>query len=260
MIELMHTSLASHQIHAKTVVTAGGPFSNHLAATAAFCQKHQMECFGIIRGESNAKKSHTLAFCESKGMKLTYVDRTTYGLLNAHSAAQLLPIRNDKLIFIPAGGFDPLGVEGAMIMAEKVMKENPTHIIMSMGTGTTIAGCIKKAPAATTIIGVSALKGMNDWKERWDFLLQNQAYHIPTIWNDEHEGGYAKYNPQLLDFMNSFYLETGITTDFVYTGKMMKAVYHQLSLQYFKKNSKIICIHTGGLQGNLSLTSDSLTF
>ena len=250
----------SLQIHGKTVVTAGGAFSNHLAATAAFCQQQQLKCVGIIRGEKGKNPSHTLEFCESKGMQLIFVDRSTYQTLNKDSVAQILYTDNTNLIFIPAGGYDPLGVEGAKIMADKVMKENPTHIILSMGTGTTMAGFIKNVPSSTQLIGVSALKGMNDWKERWNLLLNNNSSPLPEIWNEDHEGGYAKHNPQLLNFMNTFYAETNIPTDFVYTAKMMKAVYQKLSEHYFNKNSKIICIHTGGLQGNLSLSSESLIF
>jgi 1-aminocyclopropane-1-carboxylate deaminase/D-cysteine desulfhydrase-like pyridoxal-dependent ACC family enzyme len=129
-----------------------------------------------------------------------------------------------------------------------------------MGTGTTMAGFALANEKGIELIGVSALKGMNDWNDRFKYLSLKENHIKPIIWDNFHCGGYAKYNDELIDTMNQLYTNHNIETDFVYTGKMMSAVFHQIEKGYFKAGSKIICIHTGGLQGNKGLDSNLLRF
>ena len=77
---------------------------------------------------------------------------------------------------------------------------------------------------------------------------------------DYHFGGFAKKTPALIDFMNKFFEEQNIPLDFVYTGKMMFGVTDLIRNNYFPRLAKILCIHTGGLQGNLSLPAGTLSF
>jgi len=53
----------------------------------------------------------------------------------------------------------------------------------------------------------------------------------------------------LIQFLNSFYSQTAIPLDPVYTGKMVFGVLDLIQNGYFPPNSKILMIHTGGLQG-----------
>jgi 1-aminocyclopropane-1-carboxylate deaminase/D-cysteine desulfhydrase-like pyridoxal-dependent ACC family enzyme len=73
-------------------------------------------------------------------------------------------------------------------------------------------------------------------------------------------GGYAKHNPDLINFMNGFYRKTGIPSDFVYTGKLFFAVTDLVQKDYFPPGSRVLVIHSGGLQGNRSLPEASLLF
>ena len=64
-----------------------------------------------------------------------------------------------------------------------------------------------------------------------------------------HFGGYAKFTGELIHFINAFREQHSIALDPVYTGKMMYGIFDQIRKGYFKKGSKIIAVHTGGLQG-----------
>ena len=163
-------------------------------------------------------------------------------------------------LFIPEGGFGETGAVGASDMSTYFSHLNPTHIIVPVGTATTLAGLMHSADKSTNIIGVSVLKGFTDIYERLSAMLQNPAFNQLTIWDDFHFGGYAKYNNELLDFMNDLYRAHKIPTDFVYTGKMMYALMIKIKSGYFKKGSRIVMIHTGGLQGNLSLPAGTLMY
>ncbi|MES1221754.1 MAG: 1-aminocyclopropane-1-carboxylate deaminase, partial [Bacteroidota bacterium] len=81
-----------------------------------------------------------------------------------------------------------------------------------------------------------------------------------SVIHEYHFGGYGKSNPDLIRFMNEFYSQTGIPTDFVYTGKMMYGVYDLAARNYFPSGSRILIIHSGGLQGNNSLPDGTLIF
>jgi 1-aminocyclopropane-1-carboxylate deaminase len=145
-------------------------------------------------------------------------------------------------------------------MYDLIKNESPTHILMAMGTGTTMAGFMMANPDNVELIGVSVLKGMEDWDVRFQYLLKANFCKRPVIWDNYHCGGYAKYDTSLITMMNDLYNTHDIKTDFVYTGKMMMAVFQELKNGYFNPGSKIICVHTGGLQGNLSLSPDLLSF
>lgn len=244
----------------KNMVTSGGAYSNHLSASAYYCKINNIRCFGIVRGEDSITSSHTLDFCRDQGMQITFCNRTNFRELNEHSAAAMLNLLESDMLYVPSGGFHPLGAAGAEIMFDLINPYSPTHIVLAMGTGTTMAGFVLANKNEVELIGVSALKGMSDWNERFNYLLMKDDFNKPIIWDNYHCGGYGKYDNALLQSMNNLYKNHNIETDFVYTGKMMSAVLHQIEQGYFKPGSKVICIHTGGLQGNKGLGTKMLAF
>ena len=135
-----------------------------------------------------------------------------------------------------------------------------THICCPVGTATTMAGLVKSARGNQKIIGFSALKSLSDFERRINFLLNNAAQENYTLISDYTFGGFAKKNEILILFMNNFYSDFAIPTDFVYTGKMMFGIFDLIEKNYFKPGDKVLCIHTGGLQGNVSLPAGTLNF
>jgi 1-aminocyclopropane-1-carboxylate deaminase len=66
---------------------------------------------------------------------------------------------------------------------------------------------------------------------------------------DYHFGGYAKIDKQLLNFVYNFSTQSKIPIEPIYTGKMLFGIYDLISKGFFAEGSRIIAIHTGGLQG-----------
>src|SRR5688572_21718071 len=56
-----------------TLLTFGGPYSNHIYATAAAARMFHFRSIGIIRGEEPEFKSPTLQFAAQQGMELYYM-------------------------------------------------------------------------------------------------------------------------------------------------------------------------------------------
>lgn len=243
-----------------TIVTAGGAYSNHLVAAAFYCNEKKLNCIGIVRGEEPENKSHTLLSCEKYNMKLIFVSRKEFSNINKEKAANLSDHDIKDIHFIPEGGFDTAGTDGASLILPKLSSTNATHICVSVGTATTLSGLLKSAESGQMIIGVPVVKGLADIEERLIFLQQSVNLKKPVIWDNYHFGGYARKKEELIDFMNDFYSQYQIPTDFVYTGKLMYAVINKIVEGYFPAGSRIVCLHTGGLQGNQSLPANTLVF
>jgi 1-aminocyclopropane-1-carboxylate deaminase/D-cysteine desulfhydrase-like pyridoxal-dependent ACC family enzyme len=60
--------------------------------------------------------------------------------------------------------------------------------------------------------------------------------------------------------MNEFFKTTSIPSDFVYTGKLFYGILDMIKNSLFPYGSNILLIHSGGLQGNLSLPKGTLIF
>ena len=242
------------------LVTKGGAYSNHLAASAYYAQVNGLKSIGLVRGEKAKQQSHTLLQCESWGMELVYISRDEYPQINEYNIQQYVSFDKNQCFFIPEGGYGIGGTKGASLIMDAISSLNPDYITTAVGTGCTLSGLLYHQKLPAKIIATPVLKGFNDLeKTMHDFLNPQTPLHF-DVFNDYHFGGYAKKNNTLLQFMNTFFLENNIPTDFVYTGKMMYAIWDKINAGYFPQGSKIVSIHTGGLQGNLSLPKGTLVF
>lgn len=241
------------ELNKKSILTFGGPFSNHIAATAAAAKKLGFDSIGIIRGEKPVKLSDTLNDAVNFGMKLYFVSRVDY-------KKKIIPsnISLQNAYVINEGGYGKMGAEGAKQILKQVDLSNYTHVVSAVGTGTTLAGLIEACSPAKNIIGISVMKNNFSLQQEIENLLsERKAFHL---FHDYHFGGYAKYNQQLITFMNEWYEATAIPSDFVYTGKLFFAVSDLIRKNYFPTDSKLLVIHSGGLQGNRSLPKATLIF
>ena len=243
----------------KTILTFGGAYSNHLAATAFICNQNGIKSIGIVRGEAAANISPTLKKCSELGMHLIFTPRAAYTEMSVGESESISEIYGPCTI-IPEGGYSPMGAMGASLISDLIENENATHICTATGTATTLAGLLMKKKTCQKIISVPVIKNMHDILKRIEYLCPEYERGGIEIFSDYHFGGYAKHTNELLRFMNSFYSEHSIPTDFVYTSKMMYAITDQIKKGYFQKGSRIVCLHTGGLQGNCSLPPGKLIF
>ncbi len=244
----------------KKIITFGGAYSNHLAATAAACKENNLSCIGIVNGSKQEKLSHTLLFCTQMGMQLEFITRNQYSKKNEIPFIKNIKEKCSEYILIPEGGFSTNGVNGAALISNYYKQYNFTHICCATGSGTTLAGLIKSSDPGQQIVGFSAVKNMPDFEMKMKCFTGSDAHKNYELLQAYHFGGFAKKTPTLIDFMNKFFKDHNIPLDFVYTGKMMFGVNDLIRNNYFCEHSKILCIHTGGLQGNLSLLPGTLNF
>jgi 1-aminocyclopropane-1-carboxylate deaminase len=261
LFKLHHYIEQARKQKATKLVTSGGPYSNHLAATAYYAYKNEFECAAFVRGEAPKVLSHTLVACQNWGMKLYFTDRRTYDTTDTETLWEKIKPNDDTNSFVvPEGGFGIAGSKGVEAIFKMKDLSAFSHICTPAGTATTFAGLINGASMNQKIIGIAALPNQMDINRRLNELLMNNCNKSYELWMDYHFGGYARKNQTLLEFMNECYLEYRIPLDFVYTGKMLFGIFDRIKSGYFPSNSKILCVHTGGLQGNLSLKTGTLVF
>ncbi len=235
-----------------SVLTFGGAYSNHIAATAAAGKLLNIATIGVIRGdelgrdlEKTLKGNATLRFAKSCGMRFHFITRLAYREKENPLFLEELKQKYGDFYLVPEGGTNSLAIKGC----EEILDSNDHKfdiITSAVGTGGTISGIINSSDKKEqTILGFPALKG--------DFLIDEiKNYTNQNNWKlitEYHFGGYSKINKELIEFINTFKRLQGIQLDPVYTGKMMYGLFEMIKNGSFRKNTRILAIHTGGIQG-----------
>lgn len=254
--KLKYQILQAIEQNHNTIATFGGAFSNHIVATAFACKTASIKSIGIIRGEQPKNLSATLNAAVVFGMELIFVTREEFT-----NKSELEKKINLPCYWINEGGYSHLGMLGASEILNLVNKQSYTHILCSCGTGTMIAGIINASLPNQQIMGISALKGYINMTADIKNLLPAEAQSRTfEILHNYHFGGYAKHPVSLINWMNQLWEFEKLPTDIVYTGKLLFAISDLINQNYFATNSKLLIIHSGGLQGNLSLPNNTLRF
>jgi len=231
----------------QALLTFGGAFSNHIAATAAAGKEYGFETVGVIRGDELVDKigdNPTLAFAENCGMRFKFVTREAYRHKAENAFIEGLRATFGDFYHVPEGGTNDLAIKGC----EEILQPEDarfTHICCAVGTGGTISGLINTALPHQQVVGFPALKGAGLDKDIAMYAKQDNWQLV----EDYHFGGYGKISEELIAFMNDFFEKTGILLDPVYTGKLFFGVIDWIQNGKFPENSDILLIHTGGLQG-----------
>lgn len=233
----------------KTILTFGGAYSNHIAAVAAMGKEEGFNTIGVIRGEElgsdiekTLRTNPTLGRAKEEGMLFEFISRSAYREKHTLAFRQQIQARYDKVYILPEGGTNALAVKGC----EEILTEADTDfevIACAVGTGGTLSGVINSATPTQRVLGFSALKAdMNSaiapyvYRDNWQ------------VFPEEYFGGFAKINPELISFINAFKAEYGVILDPIYTSKMMFALKRKIKSGYFERKTRILAVHTGGLQ------------
>lgn len=249
--KLKYNTLAAKKLGHTRLLSFGGAYSNHIAATACVGKEAGFQTIGVIRGEeleANWKQNPTLQLASTHGMQFHFVSRDEYRNKTDQHFLSNLKERYGSFYLLPEGGTNELAIKGC----QEILNEDDVHfdiITSSVGTGGTIAGLINTSSDRQQILGFSALKG--------DFLKEDiRKFANKSNWKlieNYHFGGFAKVNQELVSFINWFKLKTGIPLDPIYSGKMMFGILDLVERGVIKPNSTILAIHTGGLQGILGM-------
>lgn len=246
--KLKYNLIKAKEENQETLLTFGGAYSNHIAATAAAGAEFGFQTIGVIRGDElvdKIDKNPTLHFAAECGMHFKFVSRETYRKKSSEQFLESLMKEFGNVCILPEGGTNALAIKGC----EEILQPSDAvfdYISVAVGTGGTISGLINSAMKHQKILGFPALKG--DFLEEEIYKLTGKRENWQLV-HDYHFGGYGKINTALVTFINQFKEETNIPLDPVYTGKMMYGLAAMSRNGVFNPGTKILAIHTGGLQG-----------
>ena len=246
----------------KSLLTFGGPWSNHLHATALAGQAAGVRTIGIVRG--GEIETPTLRDCRSAGMELVPVSRAEYADRHDEHFLGVLRDRFARPWVVPEGGANVLGLQGCQHILQA--HETWDAILVAAGTGTTAAGMALRMGGNAPLIAVSALKGVDHRPAvkqllHWALGDLEWAHELSegiTWWNDAHAGGFGKLNDRVREDWLQWEDQTRIPLDRVYTAKLISRLKSELQLPENHRfagmgtGSRVLVIHTGGLQGNRS--------
>ena len=244
-----------------TIATFGGAFSNHIVATAQASKLLNSPCIGFIRGdelENNPHKwSPTLVTANRLGMKLFFLSRQEYRHKdNSKIYQKLASYSSEKIYVVPEGGSNSLALLGVQEIIDELEGQikAPDYIVCACGTGGTLAGLIDGIAQKgwrTQVIGIAVLKGAQFLTQEVVRLSQGQARVDWQIIHDYHGGGYAKTTALMKNFGHQFVTSKNIPLEKIYTLKSFYATYDLIERSYFEKDSTVVILHTGGLQGGM---------
>ncbi len=231
----------------KKILTFGGAYSNHIHALATAGNLLDFQMIGCIRGEEHLPLNATLSFAQKNGMQFHYMSRSAYREKTSPVIIEELKNQFGDVFLIPEGGTNESAVKGCAEVVDEIGFV-PDYLFCAIGTGGTLSGLITGMNGNGRILGVSALKG-GDFLTKDISLLTDTSFSNWQVLTDYHFGGYAKTTTELFSFIRKFKEQHDILLDPIYTSKMAIAFYDLLGKNTFKRGSKVVLIHTGGLQG-----------
>ena len=234
-----------------TLLTFGGAYSNHIYAVAAAGKIFDFKTIGIIRGEEHKPLNPTLSFASENGMNLYYFDRLSYRKKESPEILEKLKKIFGDFYHLPEGGSNSLAVKGCSEIMNKINVDFD-YICCPCGTGGTFAGLVTRLNRNKFALGFAVLKGASFLKLNVKTYLKSLDIEKLNNWDinlDYHFGGYGRFNKELLEFTKKFNSSTQIPVEPIYTGKMFYGIFDLINKGFFKEGTKIVALHTGGLQG-----------
>lgn len=254
--KLKFNILQCNQYKNEGVLTFGGAYSNHLLATASACKKAGLKSVGVVRGdELNPQSNATLAQCEKLGMHLHFISREEYHLKDERFYHEELLKEFPNLHVVLEGGSNYWGMIGCQEILREIDQEFD-RIVLAQGTTTTSCGVLLGLELKQQLTAIPVLKGFDSKSEMLRLLGKSgidsetteQLLEKTEVLDQYHFGGYAKFNDELLQFIQDFHQAHRIKLDPIYTGKAMYALFEEVKKGRYN-GEKIVFLHTGGLQG-----------
>ncbi len=228
------------------LITFGGAFSNHLAATAALCHELAIPCTIYVRGDHIDTDNPTLRNALELGACIKMMDRRKYRQRNEPDFLTKIKEDNPMMMIVPEGGsgsYAAVGIKEMVKELEVQLDFVPSHLCISSGTGMTAGIICNQITQDLEVHIFSALKGQ---------FLGDEIKKLTSrefVFYEDDNGGYGKTTAGLIKFINDFSTYTGVPLDPIYNGKMMYRLVRMISRGTLDVDAKILAVHTGGLQG-----------
>jgi 1-aminocyclopropane-1-carboxylate deaminase len=246
---------AADRAGAEGIISLGGAHSNHLHALAAAGKRLGFKTVGLLRG--HAQETPTVRDLQAFGMQLHWLGYDGYRARHAPGFWQPWQEQYPHLHAVPEGGGGLAGALGCAAITDQARAQLPAlgwsdyhGWWLACGTGTTLAGLVLAEAGAHPVYGALAVPDDHGVAPHVDSILQ-EAGSVSGGYEliDASRGGFAKVDPPLLTFMQQTEQASGVPLEPLYTGKALLALRQEVEAGRFAVGTRLIFIHTGGLQG-----------
>jgi len=248
--KLRHHLQQAHQSGAPGLVSLGGNHSNRLRALAAAGKRCGFATAGLLRG--HPQDTPTVHDLQALGMQLHWLGYGGYRARHDAGFWQPWQARYPGWHCIPEGGGGAAGAEGCALIVEQARAQLSAlgwsgydAWWLAAGTGTTLAGLVQAEAGAHAVHGALAVPMDHGVPQTVAGLVGSQGYQL----YDASRGGFGKFDDQLLAFITESEQHTGVPFEALYTGKALLALRDQVEAGLFAPGTRLIFLHTGGLQG-----------
>lgn len=244
----------------RPVLSFGGAWSNHLHALAYAGDRLGIQTIGVVRGEPEYAANAMLSDARRWGMQLHFVTRDEYRRRHDPAYHRLLRERFGQVRIIPEGGSNAAAVRSVRDIWQlpALAQADCDYLVTAVGTGGTLAGLVAGRPSDVRVLGVPVLKYDQRLLQDIDTLLASAGVRDDTGWSllpDGHHGGYARLTPEVARTLMEAESRIGLVLDPVYTLKALMALIRHVLHAGIERDSHVILLHTGGLQGRRGMMS-----
>jgi len=112
--KLKYNLFEAKKLGQSTILTFGGAYSNHVAATAAAGRDFGFKTIGIIRGDEILPLNLTLQLAKDNGMAFKYISRSDYSENKKYDPLFIQKLKQEfgQFYLVPEGGSNVLAVKG----------------------------------------------------------------------------------------------------------------------------------------------------
>ncbi|MGN8250810.1 1-aminocyclopropane-1-carboxylate deaminase/D-cysteine desulfhydrase [Pseudomonas sp. SMV7] len=236
--------------NAPGLISLGGNHSNHLHALAAAGKRFGFATAGLLRG--HAQDTPTVRDLRALGMQLHWLGYGGYRARNQPGFWQPWQARYPGWQCIAEGGGGLAGAQGCALILDQARAQlaalgwaDYDAWWLAAGTGTTMAGLVLAEEGRHVVHGALAVPRDHGVEQALTELAGTQGYQL----HDACRGGFGKFDDELLAFIADCERHTGVPLEALYTGKALLALRQQVEAGLFAPGTRLIVVHTGGLQG-----------
>jgi D-cysteine desulfhydrase family pyridoxal phosphate-dependent enzyme len=245
---------------ADSLVTGGGPQSNHARITAAAARGIGVDCHLALAGAPPATRDGNLLLDDLLGAALHFSGSDDYYAIERAitTLTAELAAAGRRPYAIPVGGASTVGVAAYALAVHELrgqLDADPDWIVVADGSGGTHAGLLAGlgADSRTRVLGVD-VGTRPDLEEQVPALAAAAATHLdapapnPTVLVDhDHVGaGYGDLSDACLRALRTTARTEGLVLDPVYSGKAMAALVTAIGEGRIGAEDTVVFWATGG--------------
>lgn len=255
---------------ADTLVTCGAVQSNHCRLTLAAAVKEGLKCRLVLEERvpnsySKDASGNNFLFNLLGVEKTKVVPGGSNMMEEMQDMAEEVVGEGQKPYIIPGGGSNEIGATGYVACAQEIQEQtfakgiDINHVVCASGSGGTHAGLVTGFygnNSTVSVIGISVRKKREEQRQLINELVQKTAKHVGiknaipkemiTCFDNYVGEGYSLPTFEMGEAVRLLARTEGILLDPVYSGKAMAGLIDLVRTGFFKKDDKILFLHTGG--------------